>query len=227
MEKPRWGFLDIILAYAVITIISLAATLLPFNWTNETRLFLYSFAVQFAATIGTVYVFVVVRYRCSWSDLGIRPVGWKDLARYGITGGFGLIVFVSLFGILIKYFQPNLPPQAVEEVMRAAAGSTQFLLVAASAVILAPIAEEIFYRGMLYPVCKWYLGPFWGAVAAGTIFGLAHWDFWRSIPLAIGGAILCYIYEKTGSILASMVAHGVWNAAMCVLIYLSLRGAIV
>jgi membrane protease YdiL (CAAX protease family) len=88
--------------------------------------------------------------------------------------------------------------------------------------VLAPVSEELFYRGMIYPLFRKHLGPMWGSIISGIIFGLAHLDLWRAIPLALGGIVLCYIYEKSGSILVSILAHGVWNGVMSILIYLSL-----
>jgi len=75
---------------------------------------------------------------------------------------------------------------------------------------------------MMYPVFRRHLGIRWGATAAGAVFGLAHWDLWRTIPLAVGGALLCWIYEKTGSILVSAVAHGVWNGTLALIIYFTM-----
>jgi len=59
-------------------------------------------------------------------------------------------------------------------------------------------------------------------ILAGLLFGLAHFDLGRIIPLSVGGAILCYIYERTGSILTSALAHGIWNGVMALVVFLSL-----
>jgi len=221
-EKPRWGFLDLIAMYAVITLVSLGASWVAADWwSNPIRFFLYSFLVQFVTTVATIYFWAVIRLKTSWNDLGIRATSLKNFGTYGIGGGVILILMVLASGYVLKYLQPELIPQPIEEILRAAVGSVEFMLVVAFVVILAPIAEELLYRGMIYPVFRWHLGPWWGAVISGLLFGLAHWDFWRSIPLAVGGIILCYLYEKSGSILVSMTAHGIWNAIMCGLIYMT------
>jgi membrane protease YdiL (CAAX protease family) len=38
----------------------------------------------------------------------------------------------------------------------------------------------------------------------------------------VGGIFLCYVYEKTGSILVSTLTHGMWNGILALLIYLSM-----
>lgn len=220
--RPRWGFMDIIVVYLAILGVNVIAALLPVkDMLNEEQYYLYGFGVQFLATVILVYLFAVLFHRGRLSDLGIRRASLGKIWRYGILGGFLLVIMVLIMGIVLQYFQPNLQPQYIEEILRSSNQLPEFLAVMTAGVILAPVAEEIFYRGMIYPVFRKYLGTGWGAVAAGLIFGAAHWDLWRTIPLAIGGALLCYIYEKSGSILVSMVAHGIWNGVMCILIYLS------
>ena len=143
--------------------------------------------------------------------------------RYGILGGLALLVVIFLLSLPLEILKPDLPPQTYEEMLRLAEGAGQFLLLLFLGVVLAPIAEELFYRGMIYPLARYSLGPVWGAIGAGLVFGLAHWDFWRAIPLAVGGAILCYLYEKSGSIWATATAHSIWNGIMTLLVYFSLR----
>ena len=221
--RPRWGFMDIIVVYLAIMGVTVLAALLPVKaMFGEIQYYLFGFGVQFLATIIFVYLFAVLFQKGSWRDLGLRGASLSDFGRYGIMGGFLLIIMVLFMGYVLKYFQPDLQPQSIEEMLRSAIRLPDFVLIMIAGVVLAPVSEEIFYRGMIYPLFRKYLGTTWGAVGAGIIFGLAHWDLWRALPLAIGGAALCYIYEKSDSILVSMVAHGVWNGVMCLLIYLSI-----
>lgn len=223
VTKPRWGFIDAIVVYLAILGTTLVAQWLMLKTpSNDMQYFLVTFGVQFVATILFVYLFAVLFKQGKWRDLGLRRARLADIGLYGILGGILLIIMVLIMGLVLKYFQPDLQPQSIEEMLRSAGQLRDFLVLTATATILAPIAEEIFYRGMVYPLFRKYLGTSWGAVGAGLIFGLAHFDLWRAIPLAIGGAVLCYIYEKTGSILVSMVAHGIWNGIVCILIYFSL-----
>ncbi len=221
--KPRWGFIDVIVVYLAILGTSLIVQRLMFETgASEMQYFLTAFGVQFLATILFVYLFAVLFKQGKWRDLGLRPARLADFGIYGILGGILLIIMVLIMGLVLKYFQPDLQPQSIEEMLRSTSRLPDFLVLTAAATILAPISEEIFYRGMVYPLFRKYLGTAWGAVAAGMIFGLAHYDLWRALPLALGGVALCYIYEKSGSILVSMAAHGVWNGIICILIYFSL-----
>lgn len=234
-EKPRWGFTEIILVYLGILgtglIVSLLSSKIPqlaagFGM-GDIGFFLFAFLIQFLTTVGLVYILAIALVQGNWSELGFKSTSLSNFLEYGVLGGILLIIMIVILGAVIKQFQPDLPPQYYEEMLRSAGKLPVFLVVFIAGAILAPLSEEIFYRGMVYPVFRYHLGPFWGAVAAGLVFGLAHWDLWRALPLSIGGAILCYIYEKTGSIWVSTVAHGVWNGAMSLVVYLSLLNGLV
>lgn len=230
-ERPRWGFMDIILVYLGVMVVGILTSLQGKNipgllpgqlGAGEMGYFLTGFLVQFLATVGFVYLFAVFLPRGQWKDLGISKARPGSYFRYGVIGGILLIIMVLVIGYGLKYLQPDLQPQYYEEMLRSATRIPDFLVILVVGAILAPLSEEIFYRGMLYPVFRKYLGPMWGAILAGLVFGLAHWDLWRTLPLVLGGIGLCYIYEKSGSILVSVVAHGVWNGVISILIYLSL-----
>lgn len=223
LERPRWGFADIIMVYLAILGVGLISAFFPVkSEISDVQYFLLLFGVQFIATVFFVYLFAVFLRKGKWRDLGVRSASLADYWNYGIKGGFLLIIMVLLMGYVVKYFQPELQMQEIEEMLRSANRLPDILAIVFAGTVLAPVSEELFYRGMIYPLFRRHLGPAWGAILAGLIFGLAHWDLWRALPLAIGGAALCYIYEKSGSILVPMVAHGVWNGSMFALIYLSL-----
>ena len=228
--KPRWGWVEIILVYLGIMVTGFIVSMFGAKLQaysaglgmGEAGFFLVTFLIQFVTTILLVYFLAIATTGASWSDLGVRSVSFNKYLKYGLLGGILLIVVVVILGIIIKQFQPELPPQYYEEMLRTAGRLPVFLIVFVVGAVLAPFSEELFYRGMIYPVFRGRLGPVWGAILAGLVFGLAHLDPWRAIPLAIGGAGLCYIYEKSDSIWVSTLAHGVWNGVMSIIVYLSI-----
>ena len=136
------------------------------------------------------------------------------------------LLFVLLAGAVIQILKPDLEPQAFELMLRAHRSLQDYAVLLFLGSVLAPFSEELFYRGMIYPVFKFHLGRNWGMAAAGLIFGLAHWDLWRALPLAVGGAFLCYVYEKSGSVLVSTVTHGVWNGVLTAMICFSMNSGL-
>lgn len=80
------------------------------------------------------------------------------------------------------------------------------------AVVVAPVAEEIIFRGFLYPAAKKYAGAFISAVATSLLFAGLHGHL-PSLPALCTLAIcLVLAYEKTGSLLVPMIMHAVFNA---------------
>jgi membrane protease YdiL (CAAX protease family) len=230
--KPSWNWLDVILVYGGIIILSflmgrygqhLMSFLHQFGFPNVgLAYFTVAYVLQFLVTVGLVLLLVVVARRTDWRELGLKPLSARKMLRYGIVGGLALLAVIFVLSLPLEILNPDIEPQVYEEILRSAHGVSQLLLLLLMGAVLAPISEELFFRGMIYPLTRYSLGPFWGAIGAGIIFGLAHWDAWRAIPLAIGGAILCYLYEKSDSIWATVTAHGMWNGIMTLLVYFSL-----
>ncbi|MEM1296790.1 MAG: type II CAAX endopeptidase family protein [Verrucomicrobiota bacterium] len=81
------------------------------------------------------------------------------------------------------------------------------------ACIFAPIAEEILFRGFLYPVLKRFIQPFTAAVVVAGIFAIAHPINAASLaPLFVLGILLVICYEWTGTLWAPILVHFGFNA---------------
>jgi membrane protease YdiL (CAAX protease family) len=80
------------------------------------------------------------------------------------------------------------------------------------AIIVAPLAEELIFRGYLYPVGKKYLGPFLSALVTAALFAVLHGHM-ASLPALFTLALcLALSYEKSGSLLVPTIMHAVFNA---------------
>lgn len=232
-EKPRWGFFDLIMVYlASLFLVSWLGNRARHFFQNMmdssgrtmgiVQDFLLSYMVQFLVFGGMVALVVLVLRRARPSELGIKGASRKNWLKYGLAGGILVFAFAWAAGLVIERLHPNVSQQSVETVLRSAGSPGQFILLLIVVAVLAPLTEELFYRGMVYPVFRAYTGRAWGMAIAGSIFGLVHMDLWRALPLAVGGVFLCYVYEKTGSILVSTLTHGIWNGMLALLIYLSM-----
>lgn len=231
-HRPSWTWWDVIYVYLGIIVLSIlwgmyGGTLMHYlaGWgLPDTPLayFATAYLLQFLVTVGLVLLISRVWRRASWREMGFSSLSARNFVKYGIIGGLVLLVVIFLLSLPIPILNPEVAPQPYEQMLRTAEGAGQYLLLLFMAAVLAPLSEELFYRGMIYPLTRYSLGPLGGAVAAGLLFGLAHWDFWRAIPLAVGGAILCYLYEKSGSIWATATAHGIWNGIMTLLVFYGL-----
>jgi membrane protease YdiL (CAAX protease family) len=92
-----------------------------------------------------------------------------------------------------------------------------------AAVILAPLWEEITFRGfLLSALAKGPLG-FWSAAALSSVlWTLLHWGYsWPGLAsVFLAGIGMSWIMKRTGSMRAVVVAHGVINAFSLTVIYL-------
>ncbi len=81
------------------------------------------------------------------------------------------------------------------------------------AVLVAPLAEELFFRGIVQTFLVGLIQHRWAAVALTSLtFGLVHFQQVHAIPaLVVLGILIGYSYERTGSLLPPVVIHAVFN----------------
>lgn len=174
---------------------------------------------QNAMTIGAVYLVALHLRGLSWSDLGLRPA---PHGAYSRAMGLALLALPVTFAIeaMMQRLIGGSPvnPQIG---MVAPAGFSWFGLIGMLALVgaLAPFAEELAFRGVLY---RW-LRDRWGvapAVAASSLaFALLHGIPFLIPVIVLLGAMLALIYEYSRSLWPAVVAHGVYNSITIVLLY--------
>lgn len=144
-------------------------------------------------------------------------------------GRFCLVVFLSLLCIyavniavelsgLMKWIQTRTgAPDFQDVVTLMREGSTEVRIrVLVSAVILAPIGEEICFRGFLYRTLRHYAGPFAATLVTGMFFACIHTALLQFIPLMVVGCVLCIVYEYTKRIWVCMAIHALFNLLACI-----------
>ncbi|MFC6230545.1 CPBP family intramembrane glutamic endopeptidase [Paenibacillus allorhizosphaerae] len=86
-----------------------------------------------------------------------------------------------------------------------------FAIMPVYAVIIAPIAEEIVYRKIIFSFLSKFMNFWIASSISSTIFALGHFNLNRFIGYFITGMIFCYFYKKSQSILPMMAAHSSIN----------------
>jgi membrane protease YdiL (CAAX protease family) len=81
------------------------------------------------------------------------------------------------------------------------------------AIVIAPVAEEFIFRGMLFPFVKQLGRPKLAWFGVSFLFALIHADKAIFIPLFVLALALTWLYEKTDNLLAPITAHALFNAA--------------
>jgi membrane protease YdiL (CAAX protease family) len=109
-------------------------------------------------------------------------------------------------------------------------GPMAFIVLLVAAGVLAPIIEELFFRGFLFGLYR-RRQPLWVAYAISSVlFTLLHIEPTRMSPPQIVGlsvgilllaVLLAWMYQRTGSLIPSIIAHAVNNATGLILFYLA------
>jgi membrane protease YdiL (CAAX protease family) len=91
-------------------------------------------------------------------------------------------------------------------------GALAIIMTILTVVVVAPLAEELLFRGLLHRLASRHWGPVMATVISALFFGLIHGEPWYLFGLVGIGVVLALVYEATGSILACWVTHMVHNA---------------
>ena len=93
----------------------------------------------------------------------------------------------------------------------------QWVLAVISIAVIAPIGEELVFRGIVQQAARRAAGGIGAAVLAGVLFGVWHGQAWNLASLIALGVLLGLVMEATGSVVACMVLHGLYNLGVLVL----------
>lgn len=152
-----------------------------------------------------------------------------------------LVVFAAtLFSAVVVEFITGNPPESQEIVQLLNKEESNYLLALSfcSFGILAPLVEEIYFRGLLYGMLKglfanaerkfaecadgkiprWCVSRICAAVLSAAFFASVHFCLSAFIPLFCIGLFLVGLYEKRGNLLAPILVHCVFNTVNAIII---------
>jgi membrane protease YdiL (CAAX protease family) len=116
----------------------------------------------------------------------------------------------------------NLRPEEQSSVhaLRVASSWANRLALGAAAILLAPVAEEALFRGVLYPAIKQTGFPRLALWGTSVLFALVHVNLVTFVPLVVLALVLTALYERTNNLLAPITAHAMFNALNYVTLFL-------
>lgn len=119
-----------------------------------------------------------------------------------------------LYGLVIQFLFPSLFESYLGasesiELMIEQAGYLQIGMIFLAIVVLAPIVEEILFRGILFNLIAKRKSTLFAMITSSLIFGFLHAE--TMVPTAVIGFVLCFIYHKTGNLYLAMGAHAFNN----------------
>lgn len=183
---------------------------------------LVSLLATAGAYLGLIRLLVVGTGALTWQDLGLRRSG-QGLGREVLYGGVLAVPVLSLSGLLARLLgsvvatpAPPLPP---------ASDPLGHVLNLVGGAVIAPVAEEIFFRGFATTAWLRRVGPTAAIVRGALFFAIAHvltvggdtfgegleravFAFVVRLPVAF---LLGWLYVRRGSLAAAIGCHAVFN----------------
>ena len=156
-------------------------------------------------------------------DLGkFFGIRWKNVRYLWVIAPIGVIItYLFLFSIELwgygvwleeRFADDNKLQQTVKTYQEASAVTVR-IMIAVSAIIIAPVAEEIVFRGYIYTATKRFSNRFFAAILSSLLFGVVHFNISAFIPLVFLALLLTIAYELSGSIWAPISIHALFNAS--------------
>lgn len=223
---PAWVFGSFIVAQLLAAglLWVLHAVGVPLGSLNESVLNSIFAVVIYGLTLALVIglPWLIKKRRISRIDLGIgRLPNWTDIWMTPIA----VVVYFILSSILILAATTFLPwfdvGQAQDTGFNGLSQRYEYILAFITLVILAPIAEEVLFRGYLFGQLKKYI-PVWIAVlVTSLLFGAVHGAWNVAIDTFALSIILCLLRMSTGSIWAPVLVHMTKNAIAFYILFIN------
>ncbi len=229
--RVRWNLWDVykvsilflFFGHMTVLIESALVRVFPVLNNNNFRMILNSSVLD---TIGIVFIlyFTIGQYKERLISLGLTFRNFFKNVFYGVVAYVAavpiLIVVLVIIGVAVSVFKYVPERQPVVELFLREKDPTFLFYTSIFAAFVGPIIEELFFRAFMYQAFKKYVGVFWAVMVTSVFFAALHAHLIGFLPIMILGIVLCYVYEKTGSIVSSITVHTIHNLSMVFLVFL-------
>jgi membrane protease YdiL (CAAX protease family) len=217
--QPRWPAWNAAAGFGVglvttfIAVAIVAAATGTASGDNNATFTIVATLMQSAAFIGAAVLFASFTARPKPWHFGLRrapfwpTLGWAAL---------GMVSFYAFSAVYTTAVHPH-AKQMVTEDLGAGNGTLGLILAGVMVICIAPVAEELFFRGFFFKALRTRYSVLAAAGIDGLVFGIIHYDFSGTSmllilpPLAFLGFMFCLVYEKTGSIVPTIGLHAFNN----------------
>ena len=232
---PAWGLADLARILVVLllalffsdTSAVLIASMLPAarlagaqGLVSDPRVVVPAQAVAYLLTVWFIVRMIRRHYRLQF----FPAVHWRFPRRWLVLLGGGV-----LLAVVVQILSSSLPiPKQlpIEQYFNSTLGAW---LMAGFGVLVAPFCEELFFRGLLFPVLRQRLGMTAALLLTSALFALIHASqlgrSWAAVSvLFVVGIVLTLVRAKTDSLASSVLVHSGYNLALFTLVYLGTSG---
>lgn len=184
-----------------VCVVALPLLVMPAVWLTRRDGMLAIIAAFFAAVLLAVIVAVAPLGRRAFPALGFRAVGWRPI----VLGTIATIV------LSVAVSQIGLDPEGVKQAIGIARDPGLFAATLLALAVLAPLVEELLFRGVLYGWLAFRWGGTLAWIASSLAFAAAHVELAHIILVLPLGLWFGWLRKRTDSLWPSLVAHAVNN----------------
>jgi uncharacterized protein len=216
---PRWPAWYAPVAFVVVVGLTtvIAGMLLAITGTsaddNSAGVTIVGTLIQAGVFIGTAVMFASFVDKPQPWQFGLRRTRFWPAVGWAALGLFAFYLFAIVYTAAVN---PDIKQKVTQE-LGADQGTVGLIAAGLVVIVVAPLAEEFFFRGFFYRALRSRFSIFVAAAIDGIVFGFIHWDFSSAHgllivpPLAFLGFVFCLIYERTGSLFPVIALHAINN----------------
>jgi membrane protease YdiL (CAAX protease family) len=164
-----------------------------------------------AVFVGTALLFARMKRPPKAWHFGLRRTSFWPAVGWAALGFLSFYLFTIVYSLLV---QPS-SEQTVTQDLALREGGLALILGGLLVIVVAPVAEEIFFRGFFYKALRTNLPVLLAALIDGVLFGAIHYtgpDSLLTLPILGGlGIMFCLVYERTGSLYPVIALHALQN----------------
>lgn len=186
--------------------------------------FVFTGIVEAAFLVAPLYHAVRRRAAGTTARDGFRALGFRKTAFWPaaglVIGGIAISLTLEiLYGLLVEQLKLPLQTNADRLTQQAHYMPFTIFFTLLAAVVVAPICEEVFFRGYLFGGLLRGMNAWVATLASALLFTLVHGDIGSAVPLLAIGLVLPILRWRTGSLWPGVALHTLNNliAALTVL----------
>lgn len=217
-REPFWSYVDLVLVLGLI-LFGIAAITVVTGLIVGADVHLRSDLTPLVlpttvAAYAVVYLALKLVLGSRYGQPVFRSLGWQRSSfNLAVAAGGGALLglSLSLLGTALH------TPKVKSPFENLGATPLSFAMLALTAIVLAPVFEELFFRGFLQPLLSRTAGAVAGILITAALFGGLHapeysWAWQYAFCVSLAGVVFGYLRYRTNSIIPCTVMHGCFNA---------------
>ncbi len=169
--------------------------------------------IAFELSLGLIVVGLARRRGLGARDLGfVAPRRWWPLS-VAVLGTFAIVMLWGLALILAQAlgFEVSALQEGNVPSFTADRSLSVYLLAVLAIVVVAPVNEELFFRGLAFRALFGSWGVEAGIIGSALMFALFHFDLNVIVPFTAIGALFAYSFRESRSLWTPIAAHTIFN----------------